>query len=150
MNRALRATTIGVLLLSPIALSACSAGQVTQMARDNALAAGAIAGVLLGTSGGRQVAGTALKLGGLAAIAGLGYQAYKNYKAGQAPAPATPDAPKEPELLPPPSDSGFATQTVSDDFALGPGGRKWLDDDEYLVRRRIHADMKRERERSGI
>jgi cellulose synthase operon protein C len=39
---------------------------------------------------------------------------------------------------------------VSDDFALGPGGRKWLDDDEYLVRRRIHADMKRERDRSGI
>jgi len=39
---------------------------------------------------------------------------------------------------------------VSDDFALGPGGRKWLDDDEYLVRRRIHADMKRERERSGL
>jgi hypothetical protein len=32
---------------------------------------------------------------------------------------------------------------VSDDFALGPAGRKWLDDDEYLVRRRIHADMKR-------
>jgi hypothetical protein len=39
---------------------------------------------------------------------------------------------------------------VSDDFALGPGGRKWLDDDEYIVRRRIHADMKRERERSGL
>ena len=39
---------------------------------------------------------------------------------------------------------------VSDDFALGPGGRKWLDDDEYLVRRRIHADMKRERDRSGL
>jgi hypothetical protein len=39
---------------------------------------------------------------------------------------------------------------VSDDSALGPVGRKWLDDDEYLVRRRIHADMKRERDRSGI
>jgi hypothetical protein len=39
---------------------------------------------------------------------------------------------------------------VSDDFALGPGGRKWLDDDEFLVRRRIHADMKRERERHGL
>jgi hypothetical protein len=39
---------------------------------------------------------------------------------------------------------------VSDDFALGPGGRKWLDDDEYLVRRRVHADMNRERERSGL
>jgi hypothetical protein len=39
---------------------------------------------------------------------------------------------------------------VSDDFALGPGGRKWLDDDEYIVRRRIHADMKRERDKSGL
>jgi hypothetical protein len=39
---------------------------------------------------------------------------------------------------------------VSDEFALGPAGRKWLDDDEYLVRRRIHADMKRARERSGL
>ncbi len=39
---------------------------------------------------------------------------------------------------------------VSDDFALGPSGRRWLDDDEYLVRRRIHADMKREREKSGL
>jgi copper(I)-binding protein len=32
VNRALRAATIGVLLLSPVALSACSAGQVTQTA----------------------------------------------------------------------------------------------------------------------
>ena len=32
MNRALRAATMGVLLLSPLALSACSAGQVTQTA----------------------------------------------------------------------------------------------------------------------
>ena len=32
---------------------------------------------------------------------------------------------------------------VSDDSAIGSSGRKWLDDDEYLVRRRIHADMKR-------
>jgi copper(I)-binding protein len=32
VNRALRAATMGVLLLSPLALSACSAGQVTQTA----------------------------------------------------------------------------------------------------------------------
>lgn len=32
---------------------------------------------------------------------------------------------------------------LSDDFALGPAGRRWLDDDEYLVRRRIHDDMRR-------
>ncbi len=39
---------------------------------------------------------------------------------------------------------------VSDEFALGPAGRRWLDDDEYLVRRRIHADMKRHLDRSGL
>jgi hypothetical protein len=39
---------------------------------------------------------------------------------------------------------------VSDDFALGPGGRKWLDDDEYLVRKRIHADMRRHLDKSGL
>ena len=92
------------------------AGQVTQLAKDNPLASIAIAGVLLGTGGGRQVAGSALKLGSLAAIAGLGYQAYKNYKAGQNPvetAQAT-----TPELLPPPTDSGFHPEAVSTDFAL--------------------------------
>jgi copper(I)-binding protein len=35
VNRALRAATMGVLLLSPIALSACSAGQVTQTATQD-------------------------------------------------------------------------------------------------------------------
>jgi hypothetical protein len=31
--------------------------------------------------------------------------------------------------------------TVSDEFALGPTGRKWLGEDEFLVRKRVHADM---------
>ncbi len=31
---------------------------------------------------------------------------------------------------------------VGDNIALGEGGRRWLDDDEYLVRRRIHSDMR--------
>jgi hypothetical protein len=39
---------------------------------------------------------------------------------------------------------------VSDDFALSASGRRWLDDDEFLVRQRIHTDMKREREKSGL
>ena len=30
---------------------------------------------------------------------------------------------------------------VTDDFALGPAVRGWLDDDEFLIRRRIHRDM---------
>jgi len=32
---------------------------------------------------------------------------------------------------------------VSDDFVHGQSGRRWLDDDEYLVRRRIHRDLRR-------
>jgi hypothetical protein len=39
---------------------------------------------------------------------------------------------------------------TSDEFALGPAGRRWLDEDEYLVRNRIHADLKHLRERSGV
>lgn len=39
---------------------------------------------------------------------------------------------------------------VNDDAALGPSGRRWLDDDEYLVRRRIHADMKRNLEKNNL
>lgn len=92
------------------------AGQVTQLAKDNPLASIAIAGVLLGTGTGRKVAGSALKLGSLAAIAGLGYQAYKNYKAGQNPVETTQGT--TPELLPPPTDSGFHPEAVSTDFAL--------------------------------
>lgn len=95
------------------------AGQATQLAKDNPLAAGALAAVLLGTGTGRQVAGSALKLGGLAAIAGLGYQAYKNYQAGKEPA-AQPEAQAQPGLLPPPADSGFSTEpaVIRNDFVL--------------------------------
>ena len=80
------------------------AGQAAQMARDNPLAAGALAAVLLGTGTGRKITGSALKVGGLAAVAGLAYKAYQNYSSGQ-----TPDAPQkaEPELLPPPADTPF-------------------------------------------
>ncbi|MER9336218.1 tellurite resistance TerB family protein [Mesorhizobium sp. M0293] len=94
------------------------AGQAVQMAKDNPLAAGALAAVLLGTGAGRQVTGTAVKLGGLAAIGGLAYKAYQNYKAGNAPAeaPAT-----EPELLPPPKDTAFHPSQApqgEDEFTL--------------------------------
>ncbi|MER9295496.1 tellurite resistance TerB family protein [Mesorhizobium sp. M0621] len=94
------------------------AGQAVQMAKDNPLAAGALAAVLLGTGAGRQVTGTAVKLGGLAAIGGLAYKAYQNYKAGNAPAEA-PAA--EPELLPPPKDTAFHPSQApqgEDEFTL--------------------------------
>ncbi len=43
MNRALRAATMGVLLLSPVVLSACSAGQVTQTVTQERDKVGAMA-----------------------------------------------------------------------------------------------------------
>ncbi len=45
MNRALRAAIVGVALLSPVALSACSAGQVTQTATQDRDKVGAMAQV---------------------------------------------------------------------------------------------------------
>jgi uncharacterized membrane protein YebE (DUF533 family) len=81
------------------------AEKANQWARDNPLAAGAIAAVLLGTKPGRKLAGTALKAGGLAAIAGLAYKAYQNYQSGKAAMTGAPAS--EPEMLPPPKDTSF-------------------------------------------
>jgi cellulose synthase operon protein C len=39
---------------------------------------------------------------------------------------------------------------ATDDFALGPAARRWLDDDEYLVRRRIHRDMRAALAKAGM
>jgi hypothetical protein len=39
---------------------------------------------------------------------------------------------------------------VSDDFALSQGARRWLDEDEYLVRRRIHRDLRQLMAQSGL
>jgi hypothetical protein len=30
---------------------------------------------------------------------------------------------------------------VSEDFALGTTARRWLDDEEFLIRRRVHVDV---------
>jgi hypothetical protein len=37
---------------------------------------------------------------------------------------------------------------VSDDFTMGTQARRWLDDDEFLVRRRIHRDVRMAMERA--
>lgn len=95
------------------------AADLTKLAQDNPLATGAVAAVLLGTGFGRRLTGEVLKLGGLAAIAGLGYTAYRNWKAGAAPNEAgTADA--GPVLVAPPADSGFSAQSPAQnaDFAL--------------------------------
>lgn len=95
------------------------AGQAVQLAKDNPLATGAIAAVLLGTKTGRGLTGSAVKLGGLAAVAGLAYRAYQNYQAGKQPVEAAPA--NEPVLLPAPADTSFHPSQApqgEDEFAL--------------------------------
>lgn len=77
-------------------------GKIGQLAKDNPMATAALAGLLLSGKG-RKLGGSALKIGGMAAIAGLAYKAYSDYQKGQQPTPAA----REPQLLPPPSDTPF-------------------------------------------
>jgi uncharacterized membrane protein YebE (DUF533 family) len=65
------------------------------------VAAGAITSLLLGSKAGREFAGEALKLGAAAALGGLAYRAYSNYKTGQ-PVGATTSAPSVPSVKPSP------------------------------------------------
>jgi hypothetical protein len=39
---------------------------------------------------------------------------------------------------------------VSDDFTVDKAGRRWLDEDEYLVRRRIHRDVRTAMSQAGL
>lgn len=91
------------------------AGRIGDLARDNPMATSALM-ALLGSKRGRKMGTSKL---GLAAIAGLGYLAYKNYKSGQAPAQMT-TAPQPEVLTAPPAGSGFDSDPAetSEDFAL--------------------------------
>ncbi|WEX10373.1 tellurite resistance TerB family protein [Chelativorans sp. AA-79] len=82
------------------------ADRLTQFAKDNPLATGAIVAALLGTGAGRKLTKSALKMGGMAAIAGLAYKAYQNYQAGKKPGEGVEDV-KQGNLLPPPQETGF-------------------------------------------
>lgn len=89
--------------------------EVKAAALQNKLAAGAALGglgaLLLGSRTGRGMAGSAVKLGGLALVGGLAYKAWKTHQAGQ-----KPDAPGQLEA--PPADSAFgATGDASRDQA---------------------------------
>ena len=39
---------------------------------------------------------------------------------------------------------------INENMGIGDQARRWMDDDEYLVRRRIHADMKKLLSQSGL
>lgn len=65
------------------------------------VAAGAITSLLFGSKAGREFAGEALKLGAAAALGGLAYRAYSNYRTGQ-PLGADTSAPGVPAVKPSP------------------------------------------------
>jgi uncharacterized membrane protein YebE (DUF533 family) len=77
------------------------AGQAASWPRTIRLPPAPSSQCLLGTKTGRSLGGSALKIGGMAAIAGLGYQAWKNYQAGKTPVEAAQGG--QPELLAPPA-----------------------------------------------
>jgi uncharacterized membrane protein YebE (DUF533 family) len=69
-----------------------------------------LAAVLMGTKSGRKLGGSAVKLGGLAVVGGLAYQAYQNWQRNKGiEADARPG-----ELAPPPADSVFSTASGSE------------------------------------
>ncbi len=86
------------------------ADRLSGLVKSNPLASGVIAAALLGTESGRDISGSALKVGGLAAIAGLGYTAYKSWQ----------EAESGSELQAPPPGSGFALDDPGnhDEFIL--------------------------------
>lgn len=60
------------------------------------LAAGGLAGLLLGTKKGRKMAGSAAKIGGVAVLGGLAYKAYNDWQASKAGGPAAGQASDSP------------------------------------------------------
>jgi uncharacterized membrane protein YebE (DUF533 family) len=94
--------------------------RIRQLIAENQVAAGAALGglgaLVLGTRAGRSLAGTALKLGGLALIGGLAYNAYQNYQQGRPPL-ATGRSSEKQTLVPAPEGSGFEPGAVTDDAA---------------------------------
>lgn len=95
-----------------------TASQLGQKAKENPLATGALAAVLLGTGAGRSITGSALQLGAVAAVGGLAYKAYQQYKDGKQPEQV---ADADAQIIAPPVDSEFALETApqgEDEFTL--------------------------------
>jgi uncharacterized membrane protein YebE (DUF533 family) len=94
--------------------------KLKELIANNPMAAtaalGGLGALLLGTGAGRSLAGSAVRLGGLALIGGLAYKAYQNYQKGN-PILAG-GKPAEPQALSAaPDGSGFEPGAVSDEAA---------------------------------
>ena len=96
--------------------------KLRQLIANNQLGTGAALGglgaLILGTGAGRSLAGSAIKLGGLALIGGLAYKAYQNYQQGLPPlSGGRPQAAQQP-LIAAPNGSGFEASAVTQDQAI--------------------------------
>lgn len=80
--------------------------------------AGGLASMLLGSKGGRKLAGNVVTMGGMAVVGALAYSAYKNWQAGQAPQQA---AQTSVPMLPPPGQTPFNPASEADQQSLGRG-----------------------------
>jgi uncharacterized membrane protein YebE (DUF533 family) len=90
------------------------------------LAAGGLAGLLLGTKKGRKMAGKAAKIGGVAVLGGLAYKAYNDWQASKAGGPtagqsATEPAPQSPmkNVTPEAEGTAFLPAPEAERNALG-------------------------------
>lgn len=76
--------------------------------------AGGLASILLGSKQGRKLAGSAVKLGGLAVIGALAYTAYKNWQAGKESGAGETRPAAGVLTLPPPADTPFSPSSESE------------------------------------
>lgn len=76
-------------------------------------AAGGLAGLLLGGKKSRKMAGTALKVGGVALVGGLAYKAWRDWQENKTPA-APHSAPASPPQLPSPAGTVFLPDARAD------------------------------------
>jgi uncharacterized membrane protein YebE (DUF533 family) len=93
--------------------------QLKQLIANNQLGAGAalagLGALVLGTGAGRALAGSAVKVGGLALIGGLAYKAYQNYQQGRP--LLTAGQPQPQALLAAPEGSGYEPGAVTNESA---------------------------------
>ena len=81
--------------------------------------AGGLAALLLGSKGGRKLAGNALQLGGMAVVGALAYKAYRDWQGGKSVTQTTVPQQAPAGLIPPPADTPFAPSTPAEQQALG-------------------------------
>ena len=96
--------------------------KLKELIGNNRLATGAALGglgaLILGTGAGRSLAGSAVRMGGLALISGLAYKAYQNYQQGLPPLGGGRPEPGAQQLVAAPSGSGFEPDAVTQEQAL--------------------------------